>query len=89
MKFRFDTKIYCIDNIFCNHQGFFIKTTFKESSRSLLNVVVLFNIVIYLKLNLKLKIDLRACNLKNLEEILKSLRKFAKSILKVKVLFTD
>ena len=38
-----------------------------------------FKTVSYLKLNLKLKIDLKMCTFKNLEEILKTWKKFGKN----------
>ena len=52
----------------------------KEVLRYFLDAVVLFNTIFYLKLNFKLKIDLKMYNLENLEEILKTWRKFAKKI---------
>ena len=55
---------------FCHHQKFYLfKNTFKEALRYLFNVV---KTVFYLKPNFNLKVDHETCNLKNLEEILKT-----------------
>ena len=62
-------------NMFFNKKKF-IKNTFKAALQYLLNVFILFNTVSYLKFNFKLKIDLKMCTFKNLEEILKTWRKF-------------
>ena len=42
--------------------------------------ILIKKVFFYLKLNFKLKIDPKMCNFKNLEEILKTWRKFAKNI---------
>ena len=66
--------------MFCHHQKFFSLKTFEVALQCLFNVFILFNTVFYFKLNFKLKIDPKMCTFKNLEEILKNWRKFAKSI---------
>ena len=49
---------------------YLLKNLFKVVLEYLFNVFILFNTVFYLKLNFKLKIDLKMCTFKNLEEIL-------------------
>ena len=56
-----------------------IKNKFKVALQYLFNFVILFNKVFHLKLNFELKIDLKTCTFKNLEEILNTWRKFAKT----------
>ena len=59
---------------FCHYQKFCItKNTFKEALKYLLDFVIIINTVFYLKLNSKLKIGPKTCNLK-------TWRKFAKNI---------
>ena len=63
-------KIYHIKKKICHHQKFFnFKNIFKGALQYLFNVFLPFNIVYFLKLNFKLKIDPKMCNFKNLEEI--------------------
>ena len=45
----------------------------------LINVSILLNTICNLKLNKKLKIDLKKCTFKNLEGMLKTLKKIAKN----------
>ena len=61
-------------------KSFLLKNISEVALQYLFNVFILYNIISYLKLNFKLKIDLKMCILKNLEEILKTWRKFAKNI---------
>ena len=53
--------------IFCHHQIFFLKNTFKVALQYLLNILILINIVFNLELNFKLKM-----------RTLKTLKKFGK-----------
>ena len=62
--------------LFCHHQHFLLKNTFKEALHYLFNVFILFNTVS----NLKLKIDPKMCTFRNMEKILKTWRKFAENI---------
>ena len=48
---------------------FMLKNIFKVALQYLSNVFILFDTVSYLKLNFKLKVDLKMCTFKNLEEI--------------------
>ena len=52
-----------------------IKNTLKVALQYLFSVFMLLNIVHYLELNLKLKIDPKMPTFKNLEEILKTWKK--------------
>ena len=45
---------------------------FKVALQYLFNVFIIFNTVSYLKLNFKLKVALKMCTFKNLEEIWKT-----------------
>ena len=58
---------------------FLYSKTDLKSLPCLFNVVIPFNSVFYLKLNFKLRIDPKTTTFKNLEEILKTWRKFAKN----------
>ena len=63
-------KIHHIDKKdFDNHKNYLLKNTFKVGFQYIFYVVKLFNTFIYLKLSFKLKIDLKTCSIKNLEEI--------------------
>ena len=53
---------------------------FQEALRYLFNVLILFKTGFYLQISLKIKIDTKTCNFKNMQEILKTWRKFAKNI---------
>ena len=54
-------------------KNFFFKNTFKVAIQYLFIVLLVFNIIFYLKLYFKLKIDPKMCSFNNLEEILKNL----------------
>ena len=58
---------------------FFLKNTLKVALKYLSNVFILFNIVLNLKLNFLLKIDLKMGTFKNLEENWKTSKKFKKT----------
>ena len=72
-------KIYHVDKFFYNQIFFFLKNTCKVALQYLFNKLILFNIVFNLKLNSKLEIDSKMRTFKNLEETLKTLKKFGKS----------
>ena len=72
-------KAYQINNFFCHHhKTFLLKNTFKVTLQYLINVFILTNTVSYIKFNFKLKIGPEICSFKNLEEILKTLKKLTK-----------
>ena len=72
-------KNYHIEKYFLSSSNIFLlENTFKVALQYVFNVFKLLNTVSYLKLNFKLKIDSKMCNFKNLEEILKTLRKLPK-----------
>ena len=72
-------KIYPIDKFFCHHQKLFLlKNIYKTALLNLVNFFILYNIVFNLTLNFKLKINLKMCTFKNLEEIGKSGENFEK-----------
>ena len=77
VKFVMAQKIYCIEKKSVIIHIFLVKT-FKEALRYLFNVAILFNTVFYHKLNFKLKVDLKTCSFKDLENFLKTWRKFSK-----------
>ena len=58
---------------------FLLKNIFKVALQYLFNVFILFNTILYLKLNFKLKIDPKMCTFKNLEETWKPEKKFEKT----------
>ena len=65
----------------CHDQKFFLlKNTFEVPLQYLFKVFILLDTIFYLELNFKIKIDQKICTFKNLEEILKTWRKFAKNI---------
>ena len=68
-------KVYHYDKIFCCHQNFFVKNTFKVAKQYLFNVFMLFNTVFYLKL---LKIDQKMRILKTRKKFEKPGKKFEK-----------
>ena len=71
-KYRFYTKkSIVLIKCFCLHLNFILKNTLKEALRFLFNLVILFS-TFFLNLDFKLKIDLKACNFKNLDKILKT-----------------
>ena len=53
---------------------------FQVALQYLFNLFILLNTIFNFKLNLTLKVDPKMCTFKNLEEILKTWRKFAKNI---------
>ena len=61
--------------VFVIIKNIFHKNTFKEALRYLVNILILFNRVFYLKLNYMLKIDPKTCNFKTLKEVLKNFQK--------------
>ena len=67
-----------LEEVWKTSKNFLLKNIYKVALQHLFNFFVLFNTIFYLELNFKLKIDPKTCNLKNLEEILKIWRKFAK-----------
>ena len=64
--------------IFCHHQKIFTKITFRVGLQYIFYVVILFNTAFYLELTFKLKIDLKMCTFKNLEDIQKTWKKICK-----------
>ena len=66
--------------ILCHHQSFFLINTFKVALQYPFNIVIPLNTgFFYLKLNFKLKIDPKTCNLKsgeNLPKYLATLKQF-------------
>ena len=56
---------------------FLLKSTLKGALRYLFNVIILLN----LKINFRPKVDPKTFNLKNLKEVLKTWKKFAKNLL--------
>ena len=74
-------KIYHIDKFFCHHQKIFLlKNTLKVALQQyLFSVFILFKVVSYFKPNFKLKVDLKMCTYKNLEEIWKTWKNFGKN----------
>ena len=79
MKFRFDTKIYYVDNKFLLSLIFFNKTIFKVALHFLIIVVILFNTFFYPEINFIPKIDSKTCTYKTLKKIIKHGRNFSKT----------
>ena len=67
--FDLPQKLYHIDKKVLSSSIFLLKSTFKVALEFFFNVFILSNTVSYLKLNLKLKIDPKMYNFKNLEKI--------------------
>ena len=65
VKFRFETD----KSFLSSSKVFLLKSTFKVALQYFFNVVILFNTIIYLRINFKIKIDPKVCTFKNLEEI--------------------
>ena len=67
---------------FRHHQIFLSKNIPKLALKHFFNEFIEFNRVYYLQLNFKLKIDPKLCDFKkNLEEIMKTWKKFVKKFL--------
>ena len=72
-NFEITQKFYHLDKNFMSY--IFFLNTFGVTLQYLFYVYILFYTIFYLKRNFNLKIDPKMCTFKNLEEILKTLKK--------------
>ena len=81
VKFRFDTKNLSFNLIFfvIISNFFLLKNKSKLTLQYLFYFFILYNTVSDIKFNFKLKIDPKMCTFKNLDEILKTFKKFGKN----------